>query len=101
MATYASITEDEFRDAVARARAVRPDVPLGTHIMVAAGTEPRVAELKAVLGNNFFSRFVGKADSVAQALQDLDGYGVDRVQLRSFTPGTLGALQPHLRSGAR
>ncbi len=73
MQVYASITEDEFRDAVARARAVRPDVPLGTYIMVAAGDEPRVKELKAILGNNFFSRFVGDAASVAQALLDLEG----------------------------
>ncbi len=86
MATYASITEEEFRDTVVRARAVRPDVPLGTYIMVAAGDEPRVTELKATLGNGFFSRFVGEAGSVAQALLDLEGHGVDRVQLTSFTP---------------
>lgn len=98
MQVYASITEDEFKDAVARARAVRPDMPLGTYIMVAAGDEPRVAELKAVLGNNFFSRFVGEAASVAQALLDLEGHGVDRVQLTSFTSGTLGALRSRLRT---
>jgi hypothetical protein len=98
MATYASITEDEFRDAVARARAMRPDVPLGTYIMVAAGDEPRVKELKAALGSNFFSRFVGEAGSVAQALVDLEVCGVDRVQLTSFTPGTLGNLLANLRA---
>ena len=34
--------------------------------------------------------------SVAQALLDLEGYGVDRVEMTSFTSGALAALKPNL-----
>ncbi|MEN3973649.1 LLM class flavin-dependent oxidoreductase [Emcibacter sp. SYSU 3D8] len=61
MAAYASITEHEVREAVARARAVREDVPIGTYIMIAAGDDPRVRGMETALGGNFFFAFCRSA----------------------------------------
>ncbi len=96
MSVYASITEDEVREAVARARAVREEVPIGTYIMIATGDDPKVRGMAAALGVNFFSRFVGRPDSVAQALLDLEGLGFDRIQLTPASPGSLTAVGTHL-----
>jgi alkanesulfonate monooxygenase SsuD/methylene tetrahydromethanopterin reductase-like flavin-dependent oxidoreductase (luciferase family) len=99
MAVYASITEQEVREAIARARAVRGDMPLGTFIMVAPGEDARIQPLKAMLGAGFFARFVGSPASVAQALLDLEGMGLDRLQLTSFGGGSMDLLAPHLGIG--
>ncbi|MBI1179213.1 MAG: LLM class flavin-dependent oxidoreductase [Alphaproteobacteria bacterium] len=99
MQVYAEIGEPEVREAAARARAVRDDVPLGTFIMVAVGDTPQIAGLRAALGDGFFSRFVGAPGPVAQALLDLEGLGFDRVQLTPFGGGALEALAPHLGLG--
>lgn len=96
MQVYASITEDEVRDAVAKVRAIRPDVPLGTYIMIAAGDDPKVSQMKAVVGDRFFSRFIGSGREVAQALRDLEALGLDRIQLTPVAGGSLEAVGPHL-----
>lgn len=96
MAVYASITEDEVREAVARARAVREDVPIGTYIMIAAGDDPKVRDMEAALGDNFFSRFVGRPESIAPALLDLEGLGFGRIQLTPVSPGSLTNVGTHL-----
>ena len=46
--------------------------------------------------DGFVSRFMGEAGAVAQALCDLEGFGIDRVQLTEMAPGSLERLRPHL-----
>jgi len=71
-------------------------VPIGTYIMIAAGDDPKVRGMETALGDNFFSRFVGRPESVAQALLDLEGLGFDRIQLTPVSPGSLTAVGTHL-----
>ena len=56
----------------------------------------QVQGLSAMFGDAFLGRFMGKPADVAQALLDLEGFGIERIQITPFAPGTLEALRPHL-----
>lgn len=75
---------------------VREDVPIGTYIMIAAGDDPKVRDMEAALGDNFFSRFVGRPESIAPALLDLEGLGFGSIQLTPVSPGSLTNVETHL-----
>jgi alkanesulfonate monooxygenase SsuD/methylene tetrahydromethanopterin reductase-like flavin-dependent oxidoreductase (luciferase family) len=96
LARYAQVREADLRDAVARVRRVRPDLPLGTFILVGAVSADAAPRLRAPFGDGFLARFLGEPGSVAQALLDLEGLGFDRVQLTEVAPGTLERLRPLL-----
>jgi hypothetical protein len=52
--------------------------------------------MRAALASGFFSRFFGRPEHVAAALIDLEGLGIERVQLAGFAPETYEALAPVL-----
>jgi hypothetical protein len=52
--------------------------------------------LQAALGDGYLGRFVGTAEAVASALQELGAMDIDRVQLTELAPGTHAQLAPHL-----
>lgn len=85
-----------MRDAVARVRHVRDDIPIGIFVLTGAVPAEQLAEFRAPYGDGFVSRFMGEPASVAQALCDLEGLGFDRVQITEMVPGTLERLRPLL-----
>jgi alkanesulfonate monooxygenase SsuD/methylene tetrahydromethanopterin reductase-like flavin-dependent oxidoreductase (luciferase family) len=101
VAKYGAVSEADVRDAVARVRRVREDVPIGTFVLVGAVRAAQTAALRAPFGSGFLSRFLGEPGPVAQALCDLEGLGFDRVQLTEIAPGTLERLRPRLPLRAR
>jgi alkanesulfonate monooxygenase SsuD/methylene tetrahydromethanopterin reductase-like flavin-dependent oxidoreductase (luciferase family) len=96
LATMGTVTEQELRTNVERVRNVSVTVPVGTFILVAAGEDERISMLRAALGDGYLGRFVGTAEAVASALQELGAMGIDRVQLTELAPGTHAQLAPHL-----
>jgi alkanesulfonate monooxygenase SsuD/methylene tetrahydromethanopterin reductase-like flavin-dependent oxidoreductase (luciferase family) len=96
LAKYGAVSETDVRDAVARVRRVREDLPLGTFILTGAVPSEHVAPLRARFGSGFLSRFIGEPAAVAQALCDLEGLGFDRVQITEVAPGSLERLRPLL-----
>jgi len=96
LAKYGAVAEADVRDAVARVRRVRDDIPIGTFILAGAVPAAQAAALRAPFGSGFLARFLGEPASVAQALCDLEGLGFDRVQLTEIAPGTLERLRPLL-----
>lgn len=96
LAKYGAVSEADVRDAVARVRKVRGDLPIGTFLLVGAVPAAQAEALRAPFGQGFLSRFLGEPGAVAQALCDLEGLGFDRVQLTEIAPGTLDRLRPLL-----
>jgi alkanesulfonate monooxygenase SsuD/methylene tetrahydromethanopterin reductase-like flavin-dependent oxidoreductase (luciferase family) len=96
LARYGAVSEADVRDAVARVRRVRDDIPIGTFVLAGAVPADQVAALKAPFGTGFLSRFLGEPAAVAQALCDLEGLGIGRVQITEIAPGTLERLRPLL-----
>lgn len=92
----AAIEESDVREAVARVRRVREDIPIGVFVLAGAVPASEVAALRAPFRTGFMSRFLGEPGPVAQALCDLEGLGFDRVQVTEMAPGTLERLRPHL-----
>lgn len=92
----AAIGEDDVRAAIARVRRVREDVPIGLFVLTGVVSADQVAAFRAPFGDGFVARFMGEAKDVAQALCDLEGLGIDRVQLTEMAPGSLERLRPHL-----
>ena len=90
-----SFTDEQWIDALIRSTGMEPShfkERVKWHLL-ARMVQPGMA---AALGVNFFSRFVGRPDSVAQALLDLEGLGFDRIQLTPASPGSLTAVGTHL-----
>jgi alkanesulfonate monooxygenase SsuD/methylene tetrahydromethanopterin reductase-like flavin-dependent oxidoreductase (luciferase family) len=96
LAKYGAVSEADVRDAVARVRRVREDLPIGTFVLAGAVPAAQAEALRAPFGRGFLARFLGEPASVAQALCDLEGLGFDRVQLTEIAPGTLERLRPLL-----
>lgn len=92
----AAIGEADVRDAIARVRRVREDVPIGLFALIGVVPAEQVAAFRAPFGDGFVARFMGEAGAVAQALCDLEGLGIDRIQLTEMAPGSLERLRPHL-----
>lgn len=93
---YKTISEQLLRDALIVARDVRPDLPIGTYVMVAVAPPDVTDAMRAAVGDGFMGRFVGSPSAVAQALADLEGLGLDRVQLTEMVPGSIEALGSNL-----
>ena len=96
IAKFGAVSEADVRDAVARVRRVREDIPIGSFLLVGAVPASQATALRSPFGSGFLSRFLGEPASVAQALCDLEGLGFDRVQLTEIAPGTLERLRPLL-----
>jgi alkanesulfonate monooxygenase SsuD/methylene tetrahydromethanopterin reductase-like flavin-dependent oxidoreductase (luciferase family) len=96
IAKLADIDVDHLRDLVARVRAVRDDVPIGVFLMAGCGDHPRLAQLKAVLGDGLMGSLVGEPEQVADAIRSFAGHGIERVQITPYTPDTISLLAPHL-----
>ena len=92
----ATITESEVRSNIDRVKAVTPYKPLSIFILVSAGNSSAVADIKAMFGNGFLSRFHGPPDEVSASLEGLARFGIDRVQLTEMVPGSQEALAPLL-----
>jgi len=97
LAKYGAVSEADVRDAIARVRRVREDIPIGIFVLTGAVAATHAAAARAAYGVGFLSRFVGEPASIAQALSDLEGIGIDRVQLTEIAAGTLERLRPLLR----
>ncbi len=93
---FGAVSEADVRAAVARVRAVRGDLPIGTFVLVGAVPAPHAEGLRAPFGRGFLSRFLGEPPAVAQALCDLEGLGFDRVQMTEIAPGSFDRLRPLL-----
>jgi alkanesulfonate monooxygenase SsuD/methylene tetrahydromethanopterin reductase-like flavin-dependent oxidoreductase (luciferase family) len=96
LAKYGAVSEADVRDAVARVRRVRDDIPIGSFVLAGAVHAAHAETLRAPFGRGFLSRFLGEPPAVAQALCDLEGLGFDRVQITEIAPGTLERLRPLL-----
>ena len=94
----ATVTEDEVKQNVDRVKAVAPDKPIGIFLMISSGESETVQAAKAMFGNAFLGSFHGHPDEVATALENLNGIGIDRVQLTEMIPGSHDALAPLLLS---
>ncbi len=92
----ATVSEDEVKENVARARRVREGVPLGIFLLVGVGDDPAVQALKAGLGDGYLSNFFGEPKAVANALHEIGELGIDRVQITESAPGSHELLAPHL-----
>lgn len=92
----AAIGESDVRDAIARVRRVREDLPIGVFALVGVVPAAQAKSYRAGFGDGFVSRFMGEARDVAQAICDLEGLGFDRAQLTEMAPGSIEALRPHL-----
>ena len=87
-ATLATVTEDEVKQNVDRVKALDPDIPIGIFLLIGAGESPAVTGLKEQFGNGFLGQFIGPAEDVARALEDLSELGIERVQLTESIPGS-------------
>ena len=98
IAVMATVTEDEIKQNVERARNTVPDIPLGIFILTSAGDSPAVNSMKAAFGNGYLANFHGHPDDVSRSLESLGDIGIDRVQLTELIPGSHDALAGHLLS---
>ncbi|HQV57893.1 MAG TPA: LLM class flavin-dependent oxidoreductase [Ilumatobacteraceae bacterium] len=94
MGVLAACTEDELRAKVDAVRQVAPNVPIGVLLFVAVGDDEQVAALREQLGDGYYSRFVGSAAQVSDAVQSLAVLGIDRAQLNERVKGSLQQLIP-------
>jgi alkanesulfonate monooxygenase SsuD/methylene tetrahydromethanopterin reductase-like flavin-dependent oxidoreductase (luciferase family) len=92
----AGVDVAHLRDLVERVRAVRDDVPIGVFLMAGCGDHPRLAQLKAVLGDGLMGSLVGEPERVADVVRSMAEHGIERVQLTPYTPDTITLLAPHL-----
>lgn len=100
-AILATISEEEIKQNVQRVRKINADIPIGIFILVGAGENQAIKDIKMGLGDGFLGNFFGAADDVAEALRGLGSLGIDRIQLTELVPGSHTALAPILFSGDR
>ena len=100
-ATLTTVTEDEIKQNIERVQTVNATVPISIFLLVAAGDTPTVRGLKEQFGNGFLSKFIGQAEDVARALEDLTTIGIDRVQLTELIPGSHENLRQFLCTEGR
>lgn len=94
----ATVTEDEVRQNIDRVRAVSDDIPIGIFLLIAAGENEVVSQMKAAMGNGYLGNFMGHPEDVAASLEQLGAWGIDRVQLTEFVPDSHDQLAPLLQS---
>ncbi len=93
----ATVTEDEVRQNIDRVRAVSDDIPIGIFLLVAAGENEVVSQMKAAMGNGYLGNFMGHPEDVAASLEQLGELGIERVQLTEFVPDSHDQLAPLLK----
>lgn len=94
----ATVTEDEVRQNIDRIRAVSDDIPIGIFLLIAAGENEVVSQMKAAMGNGYLGNFMGHPEDVAASLEQLGAWGIERVQLTEFVPDSHDQLAPLLQS---
>ncbi|MBO6658550.1 MAG: LLM class flavin-dependent oxidoreductase [Pseudomonadales bacterium] len=94
----ATVTEDEVRQNIDRVRAVSDDIPIGIFLLIAAGENEVVSQMKAAMGNGYLGNFMGHPEDVAASLEQLGAWGIERVQLTEFVPDSHDQLAPLLQS---
>ena len=92
LSVMATVSEQEIRQNVDRVRKINADIPIGIFLVLGAGDNPGVHALNQALGDGFIGNFTGPAEQVARSLENLASFGIDRVQLTEFVPGTHDAL---------
>ena len=92
----ATVTEDEVRESIDQVRQISGDIPIGIFLLVAAGENEAVHQMKAAMGNGYLCNFMGHPEDVAQALENLGKLGITRVQLTEFAPDSQQHLAPLL-----
>jgi Luciferase-like monooxygenase len=95
---FQAIDAAHLTSLIDQVRAVRPDVPLGIFLQVGVGDNPRLAELAKMLGDSWMGQFIGEPAKVATALQGVEEFGLDRVQLTPYVPETFELLAVHLNT---
>jgi alkanesulfonate monooxygenase SsuD/methylene tetrahydromethanopterin reductase-like flavin-dependent oxidoreductase (luciferase family) len=93
---YAAIDASHLQSLVEQVRMVRPDVPLGTFLQVGVGNDPRLRELTDKFGDSWMGHFIGEPSKVADALRNIESFGIERVQLTPYSADTFELLAPHL-----
>jgi len=88
----ATVTQDEIKENVERVRKVDANIPINIFVMVAAGDNDGIRQLKASMGNGYLANFIGHPDDVARALEDFGSLGIERCQLTEMAPGSHAAL---------
>jgi alkanesulfonate monooxygenase SsuD/methylene tetrahydromethanopterin reductase-like flavin-dependent oxidoreductase (luciferase family) len=94
--TMSTVTKDEIVANVQRVRSISQTIPIGIFILIAVGSDPQTAAVKAGLGAGYLSRFIGEPEEVAEALGELEDMGIARVQLTELVPGSHARLADRL-----
>ncbi|MEM8903293.1 MAG: LLM class flavin-dependent oxidoreductase [Actinomycetota bacterium] len=92
----ATLTRDDLRRLVERAREAAPDTPLGLYCICATGSNPRVDAMSGAVGDAFPGEFLGEPAKIADSIRSLEEEGIAWAQLSEFTPGTFEALAAEL-----
>lgn len=92
----ATLTRDDLRRLVARARDAAPEAPLGLFCICATGSNPRAEAMRGALEGTFPGEFIGEPAAVADTIRSLADEGISWAQLSEFTPGTFEALAAEL-----
>jgi alkanesulfonate monooxygenase SsuD/methylene tetrahydromethanopterin reductase-like flavin-dependent oxidoreductase (luciferase family) len=97
LSALGAATLDDVCSMVSAVREAAPDIPVSLVGFAAAGAGPDVDKMRAALGDQLYSSFVGEPAAVADALRTTaEAAGADRVQVIAWTPGTFEALAPEL-----
>ena len=97
LSALGAATLDDVCSMVSAVREAAPDIPVSLVGFSAAGAGPDVDKMRAALGDQLYSSFVGEPAAVAEALRTTaEAAGADRVQVIAWTPGTFEALAPEL-----
>lgn len=84
IAQLSAVTDDDLHDAVARVRAVSPDIEIGMFVLCAIGDDTTTRAMADSLGNGLYSRFSGTPSHVAEGLEWLATTGVSVAQISAI-----------------
>jgi alkanesulfonate monooxygenase SsuD/methylene tetrahydromethanopterin reductase-like flavin-dependent oxidoreductase (luciferase family) len=91
-----SVTDDDVRAMVDRARAARDDLPLRLYVACCAGDDERTARISSMFTEGFFAKFYGSPSKVADAILALGGLGIEEFHLAPNDQYTYENLAPLL-----
>jgi alkanesulfonate monooxygenase SsuD/methylene tetrahydromethanopterin reductase-like flavin-dependent oxidoreductase (luciferase family) len=97
LGVLASVTEHEVRSMIEIVKDVNPAVSVSLLVFVACGTAAEPFE--RAFGDSLFGSFVGEPGRVAEGVRSLASWGVDRITLTQWVPGSFEAIAPHLLPG--
>ena len=93
---YATVTDDDVDDLLARVRRVRNDVAVDIFIICNAADDAVTKQRAEQLGEGFAAQFFGPAPAVAESILRLAERGVGRVTLAMLDPTSIDRLAPLL-----